>query len=407
MALSQIEDAIEAMRRGEMIIVVDDDDRENEGDLVIAADAVTPEAIAFMMNHGRGLICVSLSGERLDELDIPLMVSRNSEAMNTAFTVSVDLRNGITTGISASDRAMTIKALTNSSSQPDDFARPGHIFPLRANSAGVLGRRGHTEASMDLAGLAGRFPCGVICEVSNDDGSMARLPQLTAFARRHGLLIVSIADLVAYRQRNEAVVRKATSDMPTRYGTFKAIAYNDNTTGAEHIALMKEGCSHGPVKVRVHSECLTGEALGSLRCDCGAQLEESLRTLGEDETGCLIYLRGHEGRGIGLANKIAAYGLQDQGMDTFEANVALGLPLDARSYAAAAAILKDLGIGDVILLTNSPQKVKALGSYGVHVVERRDLHVTTTKESAPYLKAKEEALGHSLDPLWKLERLSF
>lgn len=399
MRLSSIESAIEAIARGEMIIVVDDENRENEGDIVIAGDAVTPQAIAFMMNHARGLICVSLPGDRLDELQMPLMVERNSESMNTAFTVSVDLIDGTTTGISAADRAKTIRALVDSASKPGDFARPGHVFPLRANPAGVLGRAGHTEAAVDLARLAGRAPCGVICEIANDDGTMARLPQLMEFAEKHGLHIVSIEDLIAYRRSTERfVVRTAMSEMPTKFGDFKAIAYQDLLTGAEHIALVMGDCSTGPVAVRVHSECLTGEALGSLRCDCGEQLEMALSIISDEGAGCLIYLRGHEGRGIGLGKKIAAYGLQDGGLDTVEANRALGLPVDSREYLAAASMIRDLDIGDVVLLTNNPQKVEALKACGVTVSRRRSLLAASNAANVSYLQTKEAKCGHILHP---------
>jgi len=401
MPFSSIEDAIAALARGEMIVVVDDENRENEGDIVVAGDAVTPEAIAFMMRHARGLVCVSLPGERLDELDMPLMVTRNSESMTTAFTVSVDLMHGISTGISAEDRAKTIRALVDPSSKPDDFARPGHIFPLRANPLGVLGRPGHTEAAVDLSRLAGRTPCGVICEIANDDGTMARLPQLEVFAKAHNLHLITIEALIAYRRRTESFVQETSSSkMPTRFADFQATTFVCKLTGVEHVALTCGNLS-GParVPVRIHSECLTGESFGSLRCDCGEQLEQALEIFAQTGVGCLVYMRGHEGRGIGIGNKIAAYGLQDRGFDTMEANTELGLPNDARDYLAAASILKSLGIHEVCLLTNNPGKVEALRAGGVNVAERRSLIVAVQAHSAPYMRTKREKFGHYLQAI--------
>lgn len=401
MPFSAIEDAIAALARGEMIVVVDDENRENEGDIVVAGDAVTPETIAFMMRHARGLVCVSLPGERLDELDMPLMVTRNSESMTTAFTVSVDLRKGISTGISAEDRAKTIRALVDPSTKPDDFARPGHIFPLRANPSGVLGRPGHTEAAVDLARLAGRTPCGVICEIANDDGTMARLPQLEVFAKAHSLRLITIEALIAYRRKTENFVQETSSSkMPTRFGDFRATTFVCKLTGVEHVALTCGDLSKQPrVPVRIHSECLTGESFGSLRCDCGEQLEKALEIFAQSGSGCLVYMRGHEGRGIGISNKIAAYGLQDRGLDTMEANAELGLPNDARDYLAAASILKSLGIHEICLLTNNPSKVEALRAGGVNVAERRSLIVAVQAHSAPYIRTKHEKFGHYLQAI--------
>lgn len=398
MPFSPIPEAIAAFARGEMIVVVDDENRENEGDIVVAGDAVTPEAIAFMMRHARGLVCVSLPGERLDELDMPLMVARNSESMQTAFAVSVDLLNGISTGISAEDRSKTIRALVDPASRPDHFARPGHIFPLRANPLGVLGRPGHTEAAVDFARLAGRAPCGVICEIANDDGTMARLPQLEVFAEIHNLHLVTIEALIAYRRAAESSVRQtSSSNMPTRFGDFRATSFVCNSTGVEHIALTYgELIGHDRIPVRVHSECLTGESFGSLRCDCGDQLEQAFEIFKQSGVGCLVYMRGHEGRGIGIGNKIAAYALQDRGYDTMEANLELGLPNDARNYLAAASILKALGVTEVCLLTNNPAKVDALRAGGIDVAERRSLIVAVQPHSAAYIRTKREKFGHFL-----------
>lgn len=399
MTFSRIEDAIAAVARGEMIIVVDDENRENEGDIVVAADAVTSETIAFMMKHARGLVCMSLPGERLDELAIPPMVGRNSESMQTAFTVSVDLMHGISTGISAGDRAKTVRALIDPTSQPGDFARPGHIFPLRAKPWGVLDRPGHTEAAVDIARLAGRAASGVICEIANDDGTMARLPQLEAFAKTHGLHLITIEALIAYRRRTEGfVVRNSSSKMPTQFGEFIATSYTCTFTGTEHLALtLGELGGKDRVTARVHSECLTGESFGSLRCDCGQQLDRALQAIQQAGSGCLIYLRGQEGRGIGLSNKISAYALQDAGLDTVQANQSLGFPDDTRDYLAAASILKDLGVGSVSLLTNNPAKIAGLEECGIVVAERRSLIVASQAENVSYLRTKREKSGHFLE----------
>ncbi|MQB07972.1 bifunctional 3,4-dihydroxy-2-butanone-4-phosphate synthase/GTP cyclohydrolase II [Agrobacterium tumefaciens] len=398
MSFSTIEQAIQAIANGEMIIVVDDEDRENEGDILVAADKITDEHVAFMMRHARGLICVPLTGERLDELQIPLMVTRNSESLQTAFTVSVDYNVGTTTGISAGDRAATIRALTAPATRADEMARPGHIFPLRANPLGVLGRPGHTEAAIDFARLAGFSPAGVICEIANDDGTMSRLPELKEFAALHGLHIVTIEALIEYRKASEPQVKRySESQMPTRFGDFQAIVYRDTTSGAEHIAFVYgDVAGREDVPVRVHSECLTGEAFRSLRCDCGEQLEMAMRAVRHAGEGCVIYLRGQEGRGIGLGNKIAAYGLQDKGMDTLDANSALGLPLDTRQYDAAADILSDLGIVSVKLLTNNPAKLDALRATGVSVTSRQSLIVATSPSNISYLRAKRDRFGHLL-----------
>lgn len=399
MTFSTIEEALQALAAGQMIIVVDNEDRENEGDIVVPADTATAEHVAFMMKYARGLICTPMTAERLDELDIPLMVTRNSDSMQTAFTVSVDYNRGTTTGISAQDRASTIRALVAPSTKPEELSRPGHIFPLRANKFGVLGRPGHTEAAVDLARLAGFTPAGVICEIANDDGTMARLPQLIEFAQTHDLHLITIEDLIAYRQKTEPqVVRYSQAEMPTRYGKFRAVTYRELSSGVEHIALtIGDLSSSDQPLVRVHSECLTGEAFGSLRCDCGEQLELALQAIREEGPGCLIYMRGQEGRGIGLGNKIAAYGLQDVGLDTLDANGALGLPADARDYRAAADILKDLGVSRVRLLTNNPEKVVALSAAGIDVVSRRSLLVASTASNIAYLRAKRERFGHLLD----------
>lgn len=398
MHFSRIEDAIAAIADGQMVIVVDDEDRENEGDFVMASAKASPETIAFMMKWGRGLICTSITAERAGALDLPPMASSNTDPMKTAFTVSIDLVKGVTTGISAADRAATIQAMVSPTSKPGDFARPGHVFPLVAKRNGVLERPGHTEASVDLCRLAGLAASGVICEIANDDGTMSRLPQLMELAREHGLHLVTIRDLIAYRKRTENLVTKVgESVMPTRYGTFQAHAYRDELTGIEHIALVKDGPSDAETVVRVHSECVTGEALGSLRCDCGEQLERALAIVAGSARGCLVYIRGHEGRGIGLANKIKAYALQDQGYDTSEANRALGFADDGRDYFAAAGILRNLGMEEIVLLTNSPAKMDALSSLGITVARRRGLLVASSSVNQAYLQTKAEKFGHFLE----------
>jgi len=382
-----------------MIIVVDDEDRENEGDLVLAAEKVTPEAINFMTLRGRGLICVALPAERLEALRIPMMTPGgvNTSRFGTAFTVSVDARHGTTTGISAHDRAITVRALTDPATTPEDLAMPGHIFPIRAREGGVLVRSGHTEAAVDLARLVGLYPAGVICEILNEDGSMARLPQLEDFAATHGLKIISIADLIAYRRRHEKLVRRvAQARLPTRHGEFTIMAYEDTITGLHHLALVMGDVNDGePVLVRAHSECLTGEVFGSLRCDCGPQLERAMEIIGAEGRGVILYMR-QEGRGIGLCNKLRAYALQEQGLDTVEANEQLGFPADLRDYGTGAQILADLGLQELRLLTNNPRKVIGLEGYGMRVVERIPLIVSFTPENRAYLMTKQEKLGHIL-----------
>ncbi|HVL65114.1 MAG TPA: bifunctional 3,4-dihydroxy-2-butanone-4-phosphate synthase/GTP cyclohydrolase II [Actinomycetota bacterium] len=400
MPLARIEEAIEELRQGRMVVVVDDEDRENEGDLILAAEKVTPEAVAFMVRHCSGIIFVSMEGERLEELNLPLMVPENSESMGTAFTISVDARRGTTTGISAADRAATIKTLIDPDAVPGDLARPGHIFPLRYCPGGVLRRAGHTEASVDLARAAGLYPAGVGCEVVNEDGSMARLSELERFAERHGLLMVSIADLIAWRRRQEKLVRRVTeARIPTAYGEFTAVAY-ESFDDRMHVALVK-GAPGGKedVLVRVHSECFTGDVLGSVRCDCGLQLQEAIRRVADEGEGVVVYIRGHEGRGIGLRHKLEAYALQDGGLDTVEANLELGFSPDARDYGVGAQILVDLGITTMRLLTNNPTKRAGLEGYGLEITGRVPLESPPNDHNARYLRTKKEKLGHLLESL--------
>ena len=395
--LASISDAIEDIRAGKFIIIVDDESRENEGDLAIAAEKITPEAINFMAKHGRGLICLPIIGQRLDDLGIPLMVSNNTSQYSTAFTVSIEAKSQVTTGISAFDRAQTIKTVIDPNTKAEDLARPGHIFPIRAREGGVLVRAGHTEAIVDLARLAGFYPAGVICEIMDEDGTMARLPQLEAMASKFDLKIVTITDLIAYRLRHEKLVQKVTeAKLPTKYGKFTAVAYKSVVDAAEHVALVKGDISNGePVLVRVHSECLTGDVFGSYRCDCGAQIEMALQSIEEEERGVFLYMR-QEGRGIGFHNKLCAYALQDQGMDTVEANIALGFAPDLRDYGVGAQILADLGLHNIRLLTNNPKKVIGLESYGIKIVETVPLITPSTPYNIHYLETKQKKLGHIL-----------
>jgi 3,4-dihydroxy 2-butanone 4-phosphate synthase/GTP cyclohydrolase II len=395
--LARIDDAIEDIRQGRFVVIVDDENRENEGDLAIAAEKVTPDAINFMAKEGRGLICLPMTGERLDQLAIPLMVQDNTSKNCTAFTVSIEAKKGVSTGISAEDRATTIATVLAPESKPGDLARPGHIFPIRAREGGVLARAGHTEAIVDIARLAGLQPAGVICEIMNDDGSMARLPQLEEMSQKHGLKIVTIRDLIAYRCRHESLVsRVAEAKLPTRFGEFVAIAYRSSVDSNEHVALVKGDIVGGsPVLVRVHSECLTGDVFGSRRCDCGEQIALAMQRINEEGRGVLLYMR-QEGRGIGFHNKLRAYELQDQGLDTVEANLALGFPPDLRDYGVGAQILADLGLHQIRLLTNNARKVIGLESYGIEIVETVPVIVPSNPYNARYLKTKQDKIGQDV-----------
>ncbi len=398
MPISTIEEALEDIRQGKPVIVVDDDSRENEGDLVIAADKVTPELINLMAQEARGLICMPISGERLDELNIPQMVNQNTTSHGTAFTVSVDVLDGATTGISAQDRAATVKAMIDPSTRPEDLGRPGHIFPLRYANGGVLVRTGHTEAIVDMARLAGLYPAGVICEIMAPDGTMARMPYLEEFAQKHDLRIVTIEDLIAYRRQHEKLVeRVADAKLPTRYGDFVTVAYSSVVDAEEHIALvMGDIKPDEPTLVRVHSQCTTGDIFGSLRCDCGPQMDMALEAIAKEGKGVFLYMR-QEGRGIGLHNKIRAYALQDSGMDTVEANVELGFAPDLRWYGIGAQILADLGVKKLKLLTNNPKKVVGLEAYGLELVDRVPIVVPPNPENQQYLETKRLKMGHLLD----------
>jgi 3,4-dihydroxy 2-butanone 4-phosphate synthase/GTP cyclohydrolase II len=401
MPFAEIDEAIDAIARGEFVLAVDDEDRENEGDLIMAAELVTPEKMAFMIRYTSGVICMPLEGDRLDELQIPLMVQsgENTEVQRTAFTVSVDYRHGTTTGISAADRAATVRALVDEAARPGDFARPGHIFPLRYRDGGVLKRAGHTEAGVDLARLSGCQPAGILAEVVNDDGTMARLPQLEVFAAEHNLVMISIADLVRYRRRREKLVRRVSeARIPTAHGDFTAHVFASVLDGTEHIAFVRGAVAgEAGVLVRVHSECLTGDVFGSMRCDCGPQLELALARVAAEGRGVVIYLRGHEGRGIGLGHKLRAYQLQEQGRDTVEANLELGFPADSREYGIGAQILVDLGVTTMRLLTNNMAKYGGLEGYGLEIVERVSLVPAPNAENIAYLRTKQDKLGHLLD----------
>ncbi len=398
MIISRIESALNDIKAGKMLILVDDEDRENEGDLVMAAEKTTPEAVNFMAKYGRGLICLSLTEERADLLNLPPMVSENTAQFETAFTVSIEARSGVTTGISAADRSHTILTAIDEHSGPHDLARPGHVFPLRARKGGVLVRTGQTEGSVDLAQLAGLKPAGVICEIMNDDGTMARLPELKEFAKKHDLAIISVADLIEYRMRTESLVRKAVrAKLPTRYGEFEIIVYENQLDKFEHLALVKGDISgDDPVLVRVHSECFTGDTLGSLRCDCADQLHTAMQRIEKEGRGAILYMR-QEGRGIGLVNKLRAYCLQEHGRDTVEANEELGFKPDLRNYGVGAQMLVDLGIKKIRLLTNNPTKIVGLQGYGIEIVERVSLECTPNDTNIEYLQTKREKMGHLLD----------
>jgi 3,4-dihydroxy 2-butanone 4-phosphate synthase/GTP cyclohydrolase II len=395
-----IPEAVERFRRGEMVIIVDDEDRENEGDLALAASRITPEAVAFMAREGRGLICLSLTAERCDQLELPLMVEDgdNSTPFGTAFTVSIEARGRITTGISAADRAATIRTAIDPATRPADLLRPGHVFPLRARRGGVLKRAGQTEASVDLARLAGLPPAGVICEIMNDDGTMARVPELTLFSRHHGLAMITVADLIRHRLAHETIVRRVASPrLPTAWGELTIHAYRSDVTGEEHVALVRGDIDPAePVLVRVHSQCLTGDVFGSERCDCGPQLHEALARIAEAKRGVVLYLL-QEGRGIGLVNKLRAYELQERGHDTVEANVRLGFQADHRDYGLGAQILRDLGVRKMRLMTNNPKKYVALAGYGLEIVERVPLEIPATDRTRDYLRTKRDKLGHLLE----------
>lgn len=398
MSLCSLEEGLEELKAGRFLIVVDDENRENEGDLVMPAEMVTPEAVNFVVKHARGLLCMPMIGERLDELQMPLMISQNgSEKNQTAFTVSVDYNLNTTTGISAGDRAATILAMIDPAAKPEQFTRPGHLFPLRYHPGGVLARAGHTEAAVDLCEMAGMYPAGIVCEIMDEDGSMSRLPALEKFAEFHGLKILSIAQIIAQRRRTERLIeRVAEARLPTHYGKFQAIAYKSHVDAGEHIALtIGEWTADEPVLVRIHSECLTGDVFGSLRCDCGDQIDLALKQIAEAGNGIFLYMR-QEGRGIGLHNKIKAYSLQDQGLDTIEANETLGFEPDLRHYGVGAQILRDLGVRKLNLLTNNPKKVAGLSGFDLEIVDRIPVEAEVTDENRRYMKTKKARMGHIL-----------
>jgi 3,4-dihydroxy 2-butanone 4-phosphate synthase/GTP cyclohydrolase II len=394
---ARIEDAIEAIHDGRMVIVVDDADRENEGDLTIAAEKITPEAINFMARYGRGLICLSMTPERLDELEIPLMVSQNSSRFDTGFCVTIEAKHRTSTGISAADRAATVLTALDPATRPDDLARPGHMFPLRSRTGGVLARTGQTEAAVDLARIAGLYPAGVICEVMNEDGTMARVPQLARFAKRHGLLMVTVADLIKYRMHTESLVKRvASAKMPTDHGEFRVHAFENQVDHQTHVALVRGEIGDGKdVLVRVHSSCLTGDGLHSIRCDCGAQLDAAMRMIAAEGRGVLLYLN-QEGRGIGLANKIRAYELQDEGFDTVEANERLGFKADQRDYGMGVQILREIGVRTMRLLSNNPRKLVGVEGYGLSITEWLPLEIPASDSTRRYLRTKKEKMGHKL-----------
>jgi 3,4-dihydroxy 2-butanone 4-phosphate synthase/GTP cyclohydrolase II len=397
--VASVEDAIKTVKAGKLIIIVDDEDRENEGDLMVAAEKVTPDIINFMAMHGRGLICLSMTQERLRQLGLPLMVTENTGQFQTAFTISIDAKEGTTTGISAYDRAKTVLTAIDPETRPSDLARPGHIFPLEAVEGGVLKRTGQTEAAVDVSRLAGLAPAGVICEIMNEDGTMSRMPDLVAFSQTYDIPILTIADLIQYRMRHELLIQKIEeADMPTKFGHFKVVVYQDSIHGEQHVALIKGDLSKDePTLVRAHSQCLTGDTFGSIRCDCGDQLSRSMEILEEAGKGVILYILNHEGRGIGLANKIKAYAMQDQGIDTVEANEKLGFKPDHRDYGIGAQILVSLGVNKLRLITNNPRKFIGLAGYGLEIVDRVPLEIPPNQSNRRYLKTKKEKMGHILD----------